>query len=159
MTKILGTCEALTTAKFIHGFLEPEDDILISLIIENPDSNISHALLSAVISDWYELYSRLNGKMADSSNEDLTSFFDACIANMPIYRKLSKILNFREIFNFFFFDLIKATPCRNYFEVSTSVGIQLPKWIICIWFLESPIALCPFLATYSSTKTKSSWQI
>ena len=59
--RFAGTCEALTTAKFIHGFLEPESDILISLIIENPDSNISHALLSAVISDWYELYSRLNG--------------------------------------------------------------------------------------------------
>lgn len=88
--RFAGTCEALTTAKFIHGFLEPEDDILISLIIENPDSNISHALLSAVISDWYELYSRLNGKMADSSVEDLTTFFDACIANMPIYRKMSK---------------------------------------------------------------------
>ena len=88
--RFAGTCEALTTAKFIHGFLEPEDDILISLIIENPDSNISHALLSAVISDWYELYSRLNGKMADSSVEDLTTFFDACIANMPIYRKKVK---------------------------------------------------------------------
>ena len=40
--------------------------------------------------------------MADSSNEDLTSFFDACIANMPIYRKLSKILNFVIILKFQF---------------------------------------------------------
>lgn len=63
--RFAGTCEALTTAKFIHGFLEPESDILISLIIENPDSNISHALLSAVISDWYELYTRLNGPIGN----------------------------------------------------------------------------------------------
>ena len=75
----------MTTAKFIHGFLEPEDDILISLIIENPDSNISHALLSAVISDWYELYTRLNGKMSDTMDK-LTSFFDTAVTNMPIYR-------------------------------------------------------------------------
>jgi len=83
--RFAGTCEALTTAKFIHGFLEPESDILISLIIENPDSNISHALLSAVISDWYELYSRLNGPIGASGIAQLTAFFDTAVANMPIY--------------------------------------------------------------------------
>lgn len=88
--KFNGTCEALKTKKYIHGFLEPENNFLISLVIENPDSNISHALISSVISDWYELFVRFNGPIGSlGSTEEsisiLDSFYTKCIQNMPVY--------------------------------------------------------------------------
>ena len=69
---------------------EPENDFLISLVIENPDSNISHALISSVISDWYELFVRFNGPIGSLGSPEesiaiLDSFYTKCIQNMPVY--------------------------------------------------------------------------
>jgi len=88
-----GTCEALRTQKFTHAFLEPEPNFLISLAIKNGDSAINYALLSSVVSDWYELFSRIHGRLADISSrcsvsrlkEILSDFFSSCLQKMPLH--------------------------------------------------------------------------
>lgn len=103
-----GTCEALRTHKYTHAFLEPEPNFLISLVIKNGDSAINYALLSSgkkynyiientykclVVSDWYELFYRIYGRMTDLISSKpidelkvcLADFFTSCLHKMPLH--------------------------------------------------------------------------
>lgn len=88
-----GNCEALRTKKFTHAFLEPEQDLLISLSIKNGDTQYSHALLLSVLNDWYELFMRIHGNLIDllekigllKLKELLSSFFGSFLEKMKIH--------------------------------------------------------------------------
>ena len=115
--RFAGTCEALTTAKFIHGFLEPENDILVSLIIENWKSQHFSRIDLGRYFGLVRVVLPSQGPIASATKEQLAAFFDTAIANMPIY-------------NF--------TRCPNYFAVSISLPMPLRKWTICIWYRGWP---------------------
>ena len=110
---------------FFYQQTEPENNFLISLVIENPDSNISHALISSVISDWYELFVRFNGPIGSlGSTEETISildlFYTKCIQNMPVYS-----YSLPELFRSFNFESDKIWVCSQDVHDSSAVRVTL----------------------------------